>query len=97
MPRSTKTPSKSAARAAAGKLMADDRDGKAKGGAPASGLPTDEEIEAAADRLGADWLRGAARPHAAGASRIVQNLAHGRAHPVTVEIRRLPQRPAKPR
>ena len=79
------------------KLMSGTQDEKAKGEAPAGGLPTDAEIEAAADRLGADWLRGSSRPHAAGPGRIVQNLARGRAHSVTVEVRRLPQGPAKPR
>ncbi|MGO8865761.1 MAG: hypothetical protein ACLQME_04585, partial [Alphaproteobacteria bacterium] len=56
--------------------------------APADPVPTDAEIEAAAERLGPGWLQGAPRPRAAGASLVVQSLARGRSHAVTVELKR---------
>lgn len=56
--------------------------------APTDPVPTDAEIEAAAERLGPGWLQGAPRPRAAGASLVVQSLARGRSHAVTVELKR---------
>ncbi len=72
------------------KLMDKKEDSKRKGsvGAPADPVPTDAEIEAAAERLGPGWLQGAPRPRAAGASLVVQSLARGRSHAVTVEVKR---------
>lgn len=63
---------------------------------PAASAPTDEEIEAAAGRLNPNWLRRDPQ-HGAGAGQIVQSLARGRAHAVTVEIKRPPRRPRSPR
>jgi hypothetical protein len=77
--------------------MSKDPNDKKDGAAPASSVPTDAEIDAATERLGADWLRSPARPHAGGSSQIVQNLARGRAHAVTVEIKRPPRQHANPR
>jgi hypothetical protein len=53
--------------------------------------PTDAEIASEAERLGANWAAAAARPRAAGAGHILQNLAHGRSHVVTVEVKRTPR------
>ena len=58
-------------------------------------VPTDAEIEAAAERLGPRWLETAARLKAGSVSRIVQSLAHGRSHAVTVEVKRAPRRGQK--
>jgi len=74
-----------------------DRDIKPNGEAAAGSLPTDAEIEVAAERLGLNWLGGSSRAFGAGASKIVQSLAHGRAHAVSVEIKRPPRRRADPR
>jgi len=72
------------------KLMDKEEDSKRKRSvaAPADPVPTDAEIEAAAERLGPGWLQGAPRPRAAGASLVVQSLARGRSHAVTVEVKR---------
>ena len=85
------------ARPSVGELMSKDRSDKKDGAQPAGTVPTDAEIDAATERLGADWLRTPARPHAAGSSQIVQNLARGRAHAVTVEVKRPPRQHADPR
>ena len=77
--------------------MSKNRNDKKDGAIPAGTVPTDAEIDAATERLGADWLRSPARTHTAGSSQIVQNLARGRAHAVTVEIKRPPRQHADPR
>ncbi|MFI5022051.1 MAG: hypothetical protein ACHQRJ_10430 [Alphaproteobacteria bacterium] len=77
--------------------MHKDQDIKATGEAAAGSLPTEAEIEVAAERLGLNWLRGSSRAFGGGASQIVQSLAHGRAHAVSVEIKRPPRRRADPR
>jgi hypothetical protein len=67
--------------------------------APVEAVPTDAEIEAAAERLDPNWLKGSSKPHATapGGHLIVQNLPHGRAHAVSVEIKRAPKRRSEPR
>jgi hypothetical protein len=67
--------------------------------APIEAVPTDAEIEAAAERLDPNWLKGSSRQHATapGGHLIVQNLPHGRAHAVSVEIKRAPKRRSEPR
>ena len=62
----------------------------------AESLPTDAEIEATAERLGANWLKGPSRATAGASSfhQVVQNLPLGRAHAVSVEIKRPPKRQA---
>jgi hypothetical protein len=52
--------------------------------------PADSEIDALAARLSSSWSRSPGTRAAAG--QILQRLAHGRLHPVTVESRR-PRRP----
>ena len=58
---------------------------------PAKPASTDHDIDAAAVRLSEQWTRPGARGRGAGL--IVQRLAHGRTHPVTLEIKRSPRRP----
>lgn len=55
-------------------------------------VPTDAEIEAAAQRLGSNWARSGARSPAGRAGQIRQSLAHGRSRTVAVEIKRPPRR-----
>jgi hypothetical protein len=85
------------ARTSIGEMMRKGQDSEAAGPPSAGSLPTDAEIEVAAERLGLNWLQGSSRPYGAGASQIVQSLAHGRAHAVSVEIKRPPRRRADPR
>jgi hypothetical protein len=63
---------------------------------PTESLPTDAEIEATAERLGTNWLKGPTRTTAGASSfhQIVQNLPLGRAHAVSVEVKRPPKRRA---
>lgn len=60
--------------------------------APANSVPTESEIEAATQRLSADWARPVARSSQGGSSHIVQSLSAGRTHAVTVEVKRQPPR-----
>ena len=55
-------------------------------------VPTDAEIDAAAERLSLTWVRPAPRSYTIGTSQIRQSLAHGRSHPVALEIKRSPRR-----
>jgi len=62
---------------------------------PADPVPTDVEIDSAVERLSPDWARAVPRPHNAGASYVVQRLAHGRSHAVILEIKRSPRKPGR--
>ncbi len=64
---------------------------------PAEPVPTDVEIDSAVERLSPEWARAVARPHNAGASHVIQRLAHGRSHAVTLEIKRSPRKPGRSR
>jgi hypothetical protein len=59
---------------------------------PADRAPTDGEIELAVERLSPNWTRAAPRPRTGGTSYVLQSLAHGRSHPVVLEIKRSPRR-----
>jgi len=65
-------------------------------GAPTYSVPTDSEIEAAAEKLRENWKNPSApkaHPRPAATSRTQQSLASGRTHAVTVEVKRTPRRP----
>ena len=79
-----------------GRVMPKDPNSGTSAVSDAGSIPTDAEIEAAAERLDPSWLKGPTRP-AAGQSnshRVVQSLPLGRAHSVAVEVKRPPKRRA---
>jgi len=55
-------------------------------------IPTNAEIEAAAERLSPTWVHSAPRSPTPGARQIHLSLARGRSHTVAVEIKRSPRR-----
>jgi hypothetical protein len=50
-------------------------------------IPTDAEIASAAKRLGLNSRRSTSPARKSGGGQVLQSLAHGRSHMVTVEIK----------
>ena len=62
-------------------------------GRPPNPVPTDGDIDLAVERLNANWTQTSQRPRNSSGGHVVQTLARGRAHVVTVEVKRPPGRP----